>query len=115
VTWTSAVAALARLALVSGAAFSFQSVCAQVEALRPDFQQGFQAAQRADYLSALFHFQVLAAQGHPAAQYNLALMYEHGLGVPRNPTLATHWADKSAAAGYALATEWIQKSEYVSR
>lgn len=113
--WTAAIAALARLALVSGAAFSFQGVCAQVDAHRPDFQQGFQAAQRADYLSALFHFQVLAAQGHAAAQYNLALMYEHGLGVPLDATLAASWAQKSASAGYVLASEWIQKSGHVSR
>jgi len=115
VTCTSAVAALVRLVLVCWSFFSFQSVFAQVDTHRPDFQQGFKAVQRADYLSALFHFQVLAAQGHAAAQYNLALMYEHGLGVPRNSKLAILWADKSAAAGYALAAEWIQKSENVSR
>jgi len=81
----------------------------------PDLAHGVQAAQRADYVSALPHFQVLAAQGHPAAQYNLAMLYAHGLGVPRDATLATHWAQKSAASGYALAIDWLEKSEQSSR
>jgi len=96
------------IALAIGMVFFASTAMALPEA---DHARGVQAAQRADYVSALPHFQVLAAQGDPAAQYNLAMLYAHGLGVPRNATLANLWAKKSAAAGYALAIDWLAKSE----
>lgn len=82
---------------------------------QPDHALGVQAAQKADYGLALAHFQVLAAQGHAAAQYNLAMLYANGLGVPLNAALAIHWAKKSAGSGYVLAIDWLEKFEQGSR
>lgn len=40
-----------------------------------------------------------ADQGHPTAQFQLALMLSEGVGVPRNPTEAAHWCRRAAALG----------------
>lgn len=101
----------ARMVALSAALWALPPVALAVQTQQPDFQAGLQAVQGADPVSALFHFQVLAAQGHAAAQYNLALMYAHGLGVPRNPALASTWAQKSADAGYALAKDWLHSPQ----
>jgi TPR repeat protein len=44
-----------------------------------------------------------AAEGHPAAQYNVAFVYASGQGVPRSDQTALSWFRKSAAQGYAPA------------
>jgi TPR repeat protein len=67
------------------------------------FDEGLAAAEKSDYLSALRHWQPLAAEGHAASQYNLGLMYEQGLGLPRNPVFAAHWIGKAAAQGLVSA------------
>lgn len=54
-------------------------------------------------MQALRHFQVLAAQGHDAAQYNLGLMYLNGIGVPVDVGQARYWLGQSAGQGYVKA------------
>ena len=49
-----------------------------------DFQDGFDAYKRQDYKTAYKLFLPLAEQGNADAQYNLALMYENGQGVPQD-------------------------------
>jgi hypothetical protein len=50
------------------------------------------------------HWVTLAAeQGNPAAQYNLALRYSNGDGLPENPDLAKKWLQESARLGYPAA------------
>lgn len=44
-----------------------------------------------------------AKQGHPNAQYNLAVMYQKGDGVDRSDQKALYWYEKSAEAGLAIA------------
>jgi hypothetical protein len=73
------------------------------------FEAGLQAAQTGDAMQALRHFQVLAAQGHDAAQYNLGLMYLNGLGVPVSAVQARYWLGKSAGQGYAKALGALEK------
>lgn len=70
-----------------------------------DFQQGLEAARQGEHMRALKAWQPLAAEGHAASQYNLGLMYLHGLGVPANPVRAREWISKAAAQGYALAQQ----------
>jgi TPR repeat protein len=67
------------------------------------FDDGVKAADHADYITALQNWQPLAAEGHAASQYNLGLMYDRGLGVPRDPNLAAHWYAKAAQQGFARA------------
>lgn len=114
-THASLLATGARMVALSAALWALPPGALAGLPQQPDFQQGLHAVQTADFTSALFHFQVLAAQGHAAAQYNLALMYAHGLGVPRNPALATNWAHKAADAGYTLAKDWLSRSPAQSR
>jgi TPR repeat protein len=72
------------------------------------FQDGLRAAQTGDALQALWHFQVLAAQGHEAAQYNLGLMYLNGFGVPVDMGQAKYWFLQSAAQGSRQAEAALQ-------
>ena len=61
------------------------------------------AYQTGNYAAALAEFRLLAEQGDAAAQYNLAVMYEHGEGVPQSPAMAAMWYWKSAEQGTDLA------------
>jgi len=49
-----------------------------------DFEAGLDAYERGDYDTALAEFRPLAEQGNTEAQYNLALMYGNGQGVPQD-------------------------------
>lgn len=73
------------------------------------FTEGLAAAEKADYLTALRHWQPLAAEGHPAAQYNLGQMYEQGLGLPRNSAFAAHWYRKAADQGHEQAQRQLER------
>ena len=42
-----------------------------------------------------------ADQNHPAAQYNLGVIYDSGIGVPQDYTQAVHWYRKAAEQGDA--------------
>lgn len=44
-----------------------------------------------------------AGQGHPAAQYNLGMMYGQGQGMPRDEECAGMWLGRAAALGYPAA------------
>ena len=88
------------LAAVIGIGCVCQPVMASAEA---DIDRGVQAAQRADHLTALGLFQIHAAQGHAIAQYNLGLLYLHGLGVPQSRAQAQYWLTQSAEQNYAKA------------
>jgi hypothetical protein len=68
-----------------------------------DYKDGLKAADNGDYLLALSHWQPMAAQGHAPSQYNLGLMYDRGLGLPRNAELAARWYEKAASQGHAAA------------
>lgn len=95
------------LTVVAAALFGVVFSWAQAQTVSPpaavSFEAGLQAAQSGDALQALRHFQVLAAQGHGAAQYNLGLMYLHGLGVPVKLGQARYWLSQSAGQGYPQA------------
>ena len=48
-------------------------------------------------------FRKAAEQGNAGAQYNLAVMYDKGLGVPQDYSEAVRWYRKAAEQGDALA------------
>jgi len=64
-----------------------------------DFQAGVDAYDRGDYGTALKEFRPLAEQGFASAQYNLAIMYGKGQGVPEDYVLADMWLNLAAAQG----------------
>jgi len=68
-----------------------------------DFAAGLSAYQAKDYLTAAREWTPLAEKGHPAAQFNLGLLYLDGTGVPQDPQQAILWFRRSADQGYAKA------------
>jgi len=63
------------------------------------FEQGLAAHKRGDFPTALRSFRLLAEQGDAAAQFNLALMYAKGEGVPENGAEAMKWYRLAAEQG----------------
>lgn len=53
--------------------------------------------------TAFKYFQEAATQGHVEAQYQLAEMYEYGVGVPESRKHATKWYAMAAENGHAIA------------
>ena len=96
-------------ATLFGLSFSLVQAQTIVTSASVSFEAGLRAAQSGDALQALRHFQVLAAQGHDAAQYNLGLMYLNGLGVPVSAAQARYWLGQSAAQGYVKAKGLLEK------
>lgn len=66
-------------------------------ALAADFQAGLKAYDAGDYRTALQIWTPLAESDHSTAQYNLGFMYEHGLGVSQNWSLAVLWYREAAS------------------
>ena len=68
-----------------------------------DFQKGFAAAQRGDFVTALKEWRLLAEQGDTSAQFNLGVMYENGngKGVLQDYAEAVKWYSLAAEQGYA--------------
>lgn len=64
-------------------------------------EDGQAAAQRGDWAAAAQAFETGARAGQPEAEYNLAVLYDHGAGVAQDPRLAAFWYRKAAAAGQA--------------
>lgn len=52
------------------------------------FEDGLDAYEKGDYVTAAREFRKAAEQGHADAQFMLELMYEVGVGVPKNYTEA---------------------------
>jgi len=68
---------------------------------------GFDAARQGDYNGALQFWQERASLGDAQAQFNLALMYHGGLGVPSDEEKALQWYQKAAQNGYPWAQEYM--------
>ena len=64
-----------------------------------DFQAGLEAYQRGDYATALKEWRPLAEQGHARAQYNLAVAYMKGQGVPQDYAQAYMWVNLAVVQG----------------
>lgn len=68
-----------------------------------DFGTGLNAYQKGDYSTAAKEWRPLADQGDSRAQFNLALLYVDGLGVPQDYSQALSWFERSAAQDYVQA------------
>jgi TPR repeat protein len=82
----TALVAIAMLALAS-----FIHACVDKAADR--------AYQRGDYDAAARKLQPLAEGGEVRAQYDLALLYDKGLGVPQDDAKALYWYKRAAEHG----------------
>jgi TPR repeat protein len=68
-----------------------------------NFEAGVAAYQANDLPMAYKEFLVAAREGHADSQFNVALMYELGIGVSKDEKEAVVWYDKAAAQGNAAA------------
>lgn len=64
-----------------------------------DFNEAGIAYEEGDYKKAFLLLEKSAKLGHARAQYNLAVMYDNGLGVATNPKKAFDWYRKAAEQG----------------
>ena len=72
-------------------------------AARADFAAGWAAYEAGAYEQALDAWLPLARRGDLDATYNVAALYENGLGVAANPDRAVDWYTRAAERGLALA------------
>ena len=63
------------------------------------FEEGITAYDQTQYGAALRLWLPLADQGHVAAQLNVGILYEKGLGVPQDHAEAARWYLKAAQQG----------------
>ena len=68
-----------------------------------DFEKGLAAARVGDFAAALAQWRPLANDGNVEAQFSLGAIYETGLGVPADPTVAAGWYAQAAGRGHAKA------------
>jgi TPR repeat protein len=68
-----------------------------------DFDKGYVAYKAGDYAEAAKWFRKAAEQGDADARYNLALMYDVGMGVTQDYAEAVKWYRKAAEQGVAEA------------
>ena len=57
-----------------------------------DFKTAVKHIEKKRFFEAYEIFSTLADRGIPEAQFNLALLYSNGLGVPKNYRLALYWS-----------------------
>jgi len=67
------------------------------------FEEGIAAYQANNLPLAHKEFRAAAEQGHADSQYNLAIMYEKGIGVDKDEKEAIVWYRKSAVQGNVFA------------
>lgn len=67
------------------------------------FDAGIAAYQANNLPLAYKEFLTAAKEGHSDSQYNVALMYELGIGIDKNEKEAVNWYDKSASQGNSAA------------
>jgi len=75
----------------------------------------FKAANRGDYETARKLWSAEAEQGDAVAQFNLGALYEKGLSVEPDMTLALEWYRKASAQGLAAADNALANIYYEGR
>ena len=82
--------------------FSAMGIMAQAE-----FEEGYQFYNQKQYSKAVAIFQKYADEGVTQGQFNLAICYEKGNGVPKDYAKAAYWYEKAANQGDATAQSII--------
>jgi len=68
-----------------------------------DLASGIAAFEAKEFRRSLQLLQPLAQSGDPEAQYRLAIQYQAGLGIVKNPLQAYHWMREAAEQDHGLA------------
>ena len=74
-----------------------------------DFKAGLEAYKRGDYRVSFQEWKPLAEAGNAAAQYNLGILYENGLGVAKDAVKAYRWYQKAAPQDYGPAARAVAR------
>ena len=74
-----------------------------------DFKTGLEAYQRGDYRVSFREWKPLAEAGNAAAQYNLGILYENGLGVAQDAVKAYLWYVEAARQEYGPAVRVVAR------
>ena len=90
--------AMARFGLLTSWALTLMVILTACEDRRAD-----KAYLRDDYGKTAKELEGLANLGEPRAQYDLALLYDKGLGVPQSDAEALRWYTRAAEQGDARA------------
>jgi len=64
------------------------------------FEEAVATRDRGDFSTAFTKFQTLAHAGHPAAQFELSLLYLNAKGAKQDVRKAMHWLKQSAVHGH---------------
>ena len=65
-----------------------------------DLEQGIYELNRGEFQAAIEQFRPLVAEGYSPAQYQMALMYQHGYSVPKDGMKALELFQLAAAQNY---------------
>jgi uncharacterized protein len=84
-----------------------------VPTVNAGWDEAIEAGRRGDHATAMREYQALAEKGDPDAEYNIGMMYDNGLGVPRDYQKAIEIWLKAAKNGsvpaqYALGVMYRQ-------
>ncbi len=90
--------------LIGAAALSLATIIAVAPALA-DTKAGVDAWNRGDYITAVTEWRRAAIAGDADAQFNLAMAYKLGRGVPVDLVMAESWYRKAAMQGHPEAIE----------
>jgi len=86
-----------RVCLIASMSFMVEAHAQATE--NANFEAGIAAYQANDLPLAYKEFLTAAKDGHADSQFNVALMYEQGIGIAKNEKEAVVWYDKSASQG----------------
>lgn len=86
---------------------SLQAGSHQENLVKEDFGAAIKHVEKKSYFEAFKIFSRLAEMGVPEAQYNLALLYSNGLGVPKNYKLTLYWSWQSHLNGHKAAIKQV--------
>jgi hypothetical protein len=79
----------------------------ETKKLREQLLEAMGAAKLSDFETAFDIWMPLAEKGNAEAQYNIAIMNEHGEGIPQNHTLAHEWMKKAADQHHPMAQYYL--------
>lgn len=81
------------------------------DAWSADSSRGLQMFGDGAIAAAFAAFAEAATLGETGAQYELAQLYQNGIGVQRDPIMAQHWLQTAARNGHRLANMQIRTNE----
>lgn len=74
-----------------------------------EFKSAIKHVEKKQFFEAYQIFSSLAELGIPEAQFNLALLYSNGLGVPKNFKLALYWSWQAHLNNHETAIDRVNK------